>query len=54
MEKNYLVHVNIRSRSRGLVPTSGQLMGRNAGKDETRGIRTLVTQLLATDQLEQP
>lgn len=37
MEKNNLVSVNVRSRSGGLVQTSGQLMGRKAGKDETRG-----------------
>lgn len=54
MEKNTLVCVNIRSSSGGLVRTSGQLMGKKAGKDETRGICTLKIQLLPTDQLEQP
>lgn len=54
MKKNNLVSVNIRSRSRGLVQTSGQLIGRKAGKDETRGICTPKTPLVPTDQLEQP
>lgn len=54
MEKNNLVCVNIRSRSGKLVQTSGQPTCREAGKDETRGIHTLKTQQLPTDQLEQP